>query len=55
MTYVTQRQLYSYDPSDPSRLVPDIAASAAKVSPHAQTITIQLKPDIRFSPRAAAP
>jgi peptide/nickel transport system substrate-binding protein len=47
--YATQRPLFSYKPNDvnPS---PDLAESPAQVSEDARTVTIKLRPGVRFSP-----
>jgi len=50
VTYVTQRQLYRSDPSDPARLIPDIASGPPAISDGGKTITVHLKPNVMFSP-----
>jgi peptide/nickel transport system substrate-binding protein len=46
----TQRSLYSYLPTNPSKLEPDVAASAPVISEDGKTVTVQIKPHIFFSP-----
>jgi peptide/nickel transport system substrate-binding protein len=47
--YATQRPLFSYKPNDvnPS---PDLAEGPAQISEDARTVTIELRPGVRFSP-----
>jgi peptide/nickel transport system substrate-binding protein len=45
----TQRQLYGWKPSDTTPS-PDLAASMPQTSPDGKTVTIKIKPDIRYSP-----
>src|SRR3954469_23560314 len=47
--YGTQRPLYSYKPDDATTLVPDLAAAAPEVSADAKTVTIKIRPDVKFS------
>jgi peptide/nickel transport system substrate-binding protein len=46
----TQRPLYRYRPGDLSEAVPDLAAAAPSVDRDKRTITIRLRPGVRFSP-----
>ena len=46
----TQRMLYSVEPDDPTKVVPDLADGMPDVSADLKTITVKLKPGIRFSP-----
>jgi peptide/nickel transport system substrate-binding protein len=46
----TQRSLYSYLPTNPSKLEPDVAASAPAISEDGKTVTVHIKPHIFFSP-----
>jgi peptide/nickel transport system substrate-binding protein len=48
--YGTQRPLYSYKPDDATTLVPDLASAAPEVSADAKTVTIKIRPDVKFSP-----
>ena len=47
--YATQRPLYSFKPGQ-TEPVPDLAAGPPEISPDAQTITVKLRPGVRFSP-----
>jgi len=55
LTFVTQRQLLQYKPSDPTHLVPDIAAAMPTISADNRQITVKLKPDVEFSPPVSRP
>jgi peptide/nickel transport system substrate-binding protein len=46
----TQRTLYSYEPQDGMKAVPDLAAGPPKIAADKKTITVHLKSGIRFSP-----
>lgn len=48
--YATQRPLYSVLPGSAQRLVPDLAAGLPTISDHGQTVTVQIRRGIRFSP-----
>jgi peptide/nickel transport system substrate-binding protein len=48
--YGTQRPLYGYKPDDATTLVPDLASAAPEVSADAKTVTIKIRPDVKFSP-----
>jgi peptide/nickel transport system substrate-binding protein len=50
VTYATQRPLYSYTPENAAKPVPDLAASDPKVSADGRTITVKIRPGIKFSP-----
>ena len=50
LCYSTQRPLYNYKPDDATTLVPDSAAAAPEVSADAKTITIKIRPGVKFSP-----
>src|SRR3954471_24545710 len=47
--YATQRPLYAYKPDDATTLVPDVASAAPEVSADAKTVTIKIRPDVKFS------
>ncbi|MFL5827924.1 MAG: ABC transporter substrate-binding protein [Thermoleophilaceae bacterium] len=49
MSYATQRPLFSYKPTD-EKATPDLAAGPAQVSDGGKTITIKIKPGVKFSP-----
>lgn len=46
----TQRPLYSFKPNDPATLVPDLAQGMPQVSADQKTVTVHIKPGIKFSP-----
>src|SRR3954462_15781590 len=48
--YPVQRPLYSFKPDDPSATVPDLAADAPDVSSDGKTVTVKIKPDVKYSP-----
>src|SRR3954451_8869504 len=50
LCYSTQRPLYNYKPDDATTLVPDSASAAPEVSADAKTITIKIRPGVKFSP-----
>jgi peptide/nickel transport system substrate-binding protein len=47
--YVTQRPLYSFKP-DKLAPVPDLAADKPQISGDLKTITVKIKPNVKFSP-----
>jgi peptide/nickel transport system substrate-binding protein len=49
LAYVTQRALYGFKPGQTDPL-PDLAASKPQISDDLSTITVKLKPGIKFSP-----
>jgi peptide/nickel transport system substrate-binding protein len=48
--YAVNRGLYSYGPGDTSKPRPDIATGDPEVSADQKTITVKLKPGIKFAP-----
>jgi peptide/nickel transport system substrate-binding protein len=48
--YAVNRGLYSYGPGDTARPRPDIATGPPEISADQKTVTVRLKPGIRFSP-----
>lgn len=50
VVYATQRPLYSYRPEDPRRPVADLADGAPKVTDGGRTVTVRIRPGIRYSP-----
>ncbi len=50
MTYATQRPLYAFKPDQFALTTPDMAASQPVLSDGGQTVTVKLKPNIKFSP-----
>jgi peptide/nickel transport system substrate-binding protein len=49
VAYVTQRPLYSFKPGQ-TVPVPDLAASRPEISSDLKTITVKIKPNVKFSP-----
>ena len=49
VAYVTQRPLYSFKPGQ-AVPVPDLAASKPEISSDLKTITVKIKPNVKFSP-----
>jgi peptide/nickel transport system substrate-binding protein len=48
--YAVNRTLYSYGPGDTLKARPDLAAGDPKVSRDLKTVTVKLKPGIRYAP-----
>ncbi len=49
IAYATQRSLYSFRP-DQTEPVPDLAADKPQISDDLKTITVKIKPNVKFSP-----
>jgi len=49
VVYAVQRPLFSFKP-DNLTAVPDLAAAPAQVSPDGKTITVKIRPDVKYSP-----
>jgi peptide/nickel transport system substrate-binding protein len=50
VVYAAQRPLYSFKPEDPTRVVPDLATSDPQISPDEKTVTIKIRPNVKYSP-----
>src|SRR3954454_4612560 len=50
VTYAIQRPLYSYKPDDPRTPVPDLASGPPQVSADGKTVTVKIRPNVKFSP-----
>jgi len=50
VAYATQRPLYSYKPDDPKNPEPDLASGPPEVSSDGKTVTVKIRPGIKFSP-----
>jgi len=50
ISYATQRPLFSYKPEDSAKETPDLASEPATVSPDGKTVTVKIRPGIKFSP-----
>ena len=46
----TQKQLYAYKPDDGANMVPDLAEGDPQVSEDGKTVTIKIKPGVKYSP-----
>jgi peptide/nickel transport system substrate-binding protein len=47
---VVHRTLMSFKPGDATHEVPDLASAPPVIAPDGRTVTVHIKPDIRFSP-----
>jgi peptide/nickel transport system substrate-binding protein len=50
VVYAVHRPLYSFKPEDPTRVVPDLATSDPKISADEKTVTIKIRPNVKYSP-----
>src|SRR3954454_24439558 len=50
VAYATQRPLYSYKPDDAKTPVPDLATGAPDISADGKTVTVKIRPNVKFSP-----
>ncbi|WP_084269650.1 ABC transporter substrate-binding protein [Patulibacter minatonensis] len=50
ITSVVHRQLYTYDPADSSKVIPDIASGDPVVSADGKTVTVKIRPNIKYAP-----
>jgi peptide/nickel transport system substrate-binding protein len=50
VVYATQRPLYAFTPDSPKTAVPDMADGPPQISADAKTVTVKIKPNIKFSP-----
>jgi peptide/nickel transport system substrate-binding protein len=48
--YAVNRTLYSYGPGDATRARPDLADGAPRVSADGRTVTVRIKPGVRYAP-----
>jgi peptide/nickel transport system substrate-binding protein len=48
--YADNRTLYSFKPDDAEKPVPDIATGPPEISPDNKTITVHIKPGIKYAP-----
>jgi peptide/nickel transport system substrate-binding protein len=51
----TQRRLYYFEPNDAEKVIPDLAASLPTVSDDGLTVTVKLKPNVKFTPPVDRP
>ncbi|WCB97007.1 Oligopeptide-binding protein OppA [Baekduia alba] len=50
VTLATNRPLYSFKPDDANKPVPDLAADEAQVSSDKKTVTIKIRPGVKYAP-----
>ena len=50
VVYATQRPLFSFKPEDPNTAQPDLASGPADISSDGKTVTIHIRPDVKYSP-----
>jgi peptide/nickel transport system substrate-binding protein len=48
--YATQTPLYMFTPTSPTKPVPALASGPAQISADGKTVTVHIKPNIKFSP-----
>src|SRR3954451_10629726 len=48
--YAVNRTLYAFEPQDSSKPVPDLAAGPPQISADNKTITVKLKPGVKYAP-----
>jgi peptide/nickel transport system substrate-binding protein len=50
VVYATQRPLYGYMPDNGKQAVPDLAAGPPQISKDGKTVTVKIKPNVKWSP-----
>src|SRR4051794_19582836 len=50
VVYAVHRPLYSFKPDDFKKAVPDLADGEPQISADHKTVTVKIKPDVKFSP-----
>jgi peptide/nickel transport system substrate-binding protein len=50
IVYATQRTLYSFKPEDGTNPVPDLAAGEPEISADKKTVTVKIRPNIKYAP-----
>jgi peptide/nickel transport system substrate-binding protein len=50
VAYVTQRPLYNFRPDDATQPVADLAAGKPRISEDLKTVTVKIRPGVKFSP-----
>jgi peptide/nickel transport system substrate-binding protein len=48
--YAVQRPLFAFKPDNPTDAQPDLASGPADVSADGKTVTVHIKPDVKYSP-----
>jgi peptide/nickel transport system substrate-binding protein len=49
-TFATNRPLYSFKPDDGANPVPDLAASQPEISDDKKTVTVKIRPGVKYAP-----
>jgi peptide/nickel transport system substrate-binding protein len=50
VTLATNRPLYSFKPDDGAKPVPDLAEDEAQISPDKKTVTVKIRPGVKYAP-----
>ncbi len=50
VVYATQRPLFIFPPNDSTHAIPDLAAGPATISDGGKTVTVHIRPNVKFSP-----
>ena len=50
VVYATQRPLFIFPPNDAEHAIPDLAAGPATISDGGKTVTVHIRPNVKFSP-----
>ena len=50
VVYATQRPLYGYMPDNGKKVVPDLAAGPPTISKDGKTVTVKIRPNVKWSP-----
>jgi peptide/nickel transport system substrate-binding protein len=50
VTLATNRPLYSFKPEDANKPVPDLAAGDAQISDDKKTVTVKIRPGVKYAP-----
>ncbi len=50
VVFATQRPLYSFKPTDATNPEPDLADGPPKISSDGKTVTVKIKPNVKYSP-----
>jgi peptide/nickel transport system substrate-binding protein len=50
VTLATNRPLYSFKPDDANKPVPDLAADEAQISDDKKTVTVKIRPGVKYAP-----
>jgi peptide/nickel transport system substrate-binding protein len=50
VVYATQRPLFIFPPNDSAHAIPDLAAGPATITDGGKTVTVHIRPNVKFSP-----